>query len=140
MKLLIRDKDWRASVYKHETDEIPADWDEIRSRIIKRDQYTCYRCEMKSPRMNGLSVHHMIPRAEGGWESDDNLITLCHPCHDIVEDQGYRTRAEIMGSYDGDGVNYQIEQSDDKPKKTRTETFTRPSWHATVYGGRKRPH
>ena len=32
---------------------------------------------------NGVNIehHHLVPKSEGGRDSDDNLITLCHVCH-----------------------------------------------------------
>lgn len=53
------------------------------------------RCELCAREWQ-LSVHHIIPRAEGGLSEPDNFIVLCKTCHDDVEDQGYRTRAEVM--------------------------------------------
>lgn len=134
---VIRDKDWRTKVYMHQENQYPENWDLIRREIIKRDQYTCYRCELHEPRMAGLTVHHLIPRAEGGKENPENLITLCYACHDFVEVQGYRTKAQIIGSYEGDTVNYNIKQSREERGKARSESFDRPSWHQKVYGGRK---
>lgn len=42
-----------------------------------------------------LTYHHIIPRADGGLNATENYIVLCQSCHDEIEDQGYRTRAEI---------------------------------------------
>lgn len=130
--------DWRQKVYKYNSVDYPENWQEIRSEIIHRDNYICFRCEMIAERMGDLSVHHLLPRNEGGKENEENLITLCHPCHDIVEEAGYREKAEIIGSYEGDTVNYVVQPSPDVWKKKRTETFERPEWHTIVYGGRKR--
>lgn len=134
---MVRDENWKSKVYKHDEIKYPENWNEIRAEIIKRDRYTCYRCEMKAERMGDLSVHHIIPRAEGGSENQENLITLCHPCHDFVEEHEYRSKSEIIGSYEGEGVNYKPTKSPDIYKQTRTETFERPAWHQSVYGGRK---
>lgn len=125
-------------MYKHEETAYPDNWNEIRAEIIKRDRYTCFRCEEVARRMSDLSVHHLIPRAEGGGENEENLITLCHACHNEVEVLGLRTRVEIIGSYEGDPINYTQAKSGDKNSKARTETFARPPWHANVYGGMKK--
>ena len=60
-------------------------------RILYRDNFTCQDCgEFKAyknkygvyiPIDNGLEVHHIRPVSEGGSDSPDNLITLCHNCH-----------------------------------------------------------
>jgi len=31
------------------------------------------------------SVHHIVPRKYGGITTEDNIITLCNRCHDLVE-------------------------------------------------------
>lgn len=33
---------------------------------------------------NNLENHHIVPRAEGGGDEKENLITLCHACHDKI--------------------------------------------------------
>jgi HNH endonuclease len=72
---------------------LPADWKLRAARIRKRDKNTCQRCTRRLGARQ-LSVHHIIPRAEGGPDSDANLITLCTvsrkengglSCHDWVE-------------------------------------------------------
>lgn len=34
-----------------------------------------------------LTVHHIIPRSEGGSHDLVNLVTLCRPCHDLEHGQ-----------------------------------------------------
>jgi 5-methylcytosine-specific restriction protein A len=58
-------------------------WREVSSRIINRDR-KCKKCGAMNRR---LTVHHINPRYNGGGESDDNLITLCVPCHNIEEEK-----------------------------------------------------
>ena len=45
-----------------------------------RDQYTCQIC--------GSTVntegHHIFDYAYGGAANEDNIITLCHECHQAV--------------------------------------------------------
>ncbi len=58
----------------------PKYWKKVRLRILNRDGWTCQKCHLVS--FNGkLHVHHVIHRKNGGTEDDDNLITLCNPCH-----------------------------------------------------------
>ena len=49
-----------------------------RIRIKRRDSYACQRCGVQDA---PLEVNHIIPLAEGGDNSDDNLESLCVPCH-----------------------------------------------------------
>ena len=37
--------------------------------------------ECKEHRIHKLTVHHIIPREEGGTHAMENLITLCEECH-----------------------------------------------------------
>jgi len=51
-------------------------WKKIRLAILQRDQHTCAYC-------GGVAteVDHIIPRALGGDESDDNLTAACAKCN-----------------------------------------------------------
>jgi 5-methylcytosine-specific restriction endonuclease McrA len=58
---------------------------EFRSKVLKRDKYTCQMCNKKGKRV-WLNVHHIMK-----WSSastmrydPDNGITLCKHCHDEV--------------------------------------------------------
>jgi 5-methylcytosine-specific restriction endonuclease McrA len=47
--------------------------------ILDRDEYSCQNCKAKEV---SLHVHHIKFRSEGGTDTPDNLIALCHSCHD----------------------------------------------------------
>ena len=70
-------------------------WKDIRDAVINRDG-SCYRCNVDIH----LSVHHVISRNDGGGNNPENLITLCHSCHDIVEIAGCRSLVEILATVD----------------------------------------
>jgi hypothetical protein len=55
------------------------EWDKIRKKIYKRDDYTCQACGV-----DGVEVHavHKTPRSKGGSTTPENLYTLCADCHD----------------------------------------------------------
>lgn len=58
-----------------------------RMRIIQRDNYRCRVCG-RSPNDHvdlELHVHHIRPWAIGGVTVDENLITLCHTCHNGLD-------------------------------------------------------
>lgn len=62
--------------------------EKTKKRILRRDDYTCLRCGHKSGPHAGddgrvLQVHHINPKSEGGSNKDENLITLCRPCHGV---------------------------------------------------------
>lgn len=49
----------------------------VRFEVYKRDGFQCALCGCH----DGLQVHHVVPRREGGSDFPDNLITLCPKCH-----------------------------------------------------------
>lgn len=124
---------WGGKVYKkvpRMTQDQKDSWDKTRRFILDRDFYTCLRCDKHFRAQRDLSVHHLIPRSEDGTDDPKNLVTLCNSCHDFVEVAGFRTIADIVGSYDAGIIKVLV-----KPENGETETFTRPEWHRFVYGG-----
>lgn len=65
-----------------------------RDRIIRRDG-SCLRCN----REEELTVHHILPISEGGESCDENLATLCEPCHKEAHGGSYYPPTT---EYDGD--------------------------------------
>ena len=59
-----------------------------RSRIKRRDRWTCQKCGGAICGNRDLQVDHRIPVAEGGGDDDANLWTLGDDCH------RQKTRAE----------------------------------------------
>ena len=58
-----------------------------RMRILQRDGFRCQLCGER-PSDNEhitLHVHHIQPFAKGGPTIDENLITLCHTCHNGLD-------------------------------------------------------
>lgn len=43
----------------------------------KQEHESCEKCGSK----DGIEVHHKIPIAKGGTNTEDNLISLCYECH-----------------------------------------------------------
>jgi 5-methylcytosine-specific restriction endonuclease McrA len=41
----------------------------------------CVACGFRGDELNH---HHIVPTAEGGSDSDDNILTLCRKCHGLV--------------------------------------------------------
>lgn len=68
-------------------------WDQTRERIFERDCGLCQPClragRLTAPAGRERQCDHVISKAEGqalGWsteqiEADDNLQTICEPCH-----------------------------------------------------------
>jgi 5-methylcytosine-specific restriction endonuclease McrA len=62
------------------------EWLKLRESIFKRDGYACLECGHDA--IKHLTVHHIIPRCEGGTDDPENLETLCWRCHSKVH--GFR--------------------------------------------------
>lgn len=123
----INTEEWKSRVYHERVKNHGLsidEWELVRDSVLKRDKYTCYRCD-KTLEAIKLSVHHVVPRSKGGSNELNNLITLCNPCHDLVEMNEYKSLAEIIGSYKEDGEDSEKDYSND--------------WRAWVYGGMKSP-
>lgn len=58
-----------------------AAWDRIRQRILKRDEGLCQPCLAEGRTSLGVQVDHIVPKAQGGDDSDANLQAICEACH-----------------------------------------------------------
>ena len=58
-------------------------WQKKRLKILERDKFTCRSCEDAS---RTLHVHHLYYDKDlKPWENeDDDLVTLCEDCHEIM--------------------------------------------------------
>lgn len=76
-------------------------WAKIRRRILKRDKGLCQACLALGKYRPAKSVDHIKPKFEGGDDADENLQSLCKPCHDAkTASENRRAR----GSAEGWGV------------------------------------
>jgi 5-methylcytosine-specific restriction endonuclease McrA len=55
----------------------PLSYESLRQQILRRDGWRCQSCGT----MSNLEVHHRKFRSHSGSDSEENLITLCAPCH-----------------------------------------------------------
>lgn len=69
------------------------DWDKIRERILRRDNGLCQEC-LRNGVLTAVGdkpfsawCDHVIPKAEGGTDDDENLQTLCRSCHQAKTDR-----------------------------------------------------
>ncbi len=58
----------------------PELYEELHKQVLRRDGWRCQSCGT----MSNLEVHHKEFRSQSGDDSEENLITLCAVCHDIV--------------------------------------------------------
>ncbi len=67
---MIRPKDYRVQLDL-------VSYENLRQQILRRDGWRCQFCGS----MSNLEVHHQRFRSQAGADSEQNLITLCTPCH-----------------------------------------------------------
>ena len=63
----------------------------VRKDIYRRDGFRCALCDST----DGLQIHHVIPRGEGGSDFPENLITLCWRCHAMAHSSGFHDMPPI---------------------------------------------
>jgi 5-methylcytosine-specific restriction protein A len=56
-------------------------WNKIRKRILSRDGYLCQTCKRQGIVTYAKIVDHIINKASGGTNADDNLEVICDNCH-----------------------------------------------------------
>lgn len=57
-----------------------------RRHVLARDRHRCRRKGCAHTRY--LDIHHLVPRARGGTNKPENLVTLCTGCHHLWHDKG----------------------------------------------------
>jgi len=67
----------------YSSDEYPPDWQARRQKVLKRDNYVCQICGLRSTRVDDVrfDVDHIVPKSESGSHALENLQTLCPSCH-----------------------------------------------------------
>jgi hypothetical protein len=52
-----------------------------RRNILKRDNYTCQYCGLKTKNQKNLTIDHVHPKCKGGDNGWTNLVTACRECN-----------------------------------------------------------
>ena len=67
-------------------------WRRKRERILQRDNYLCVPCSKQHKITIAKEVDHILPLAKGGTDDDENLQSICIPCHEAktLRDEGKR--------------------------------------------------
>ena len=68
----------------------------LRRIIRRRDKFQCRLCLTTDHRKGRLALHHIVYRSEGGDNTKENLITLCHGCHDEVHSDKHRYQKKLL--------------------------------------------
>jgi 5-methylcytosine-specific restriction enzyme A len=72
-------KEWARQFYASKA------WRDCRKEVLRRDMYTCAYCYARAE-----EIHHVIPLTSENINditialNPDNLIALCHSCHDKI--------------------------------------------------------
>lgn len=72
-------------------------WQRVRTLVLIRDYYLCQEClKQKIIKVYNV-VHHIVPLKENKELSldIDNLICLCHECHNRIENEGNTRQLNI---------------------------------------------
>lgn len=77
MHELITDDEWYLMQRNKKRRERSCPSPERKREVLNRDNYKCTQCG----EIEGLQVHHIIPRSQNGSHEANNLITLCNICH-----------------------------------------------------------
>lgn len=61
-----------------------AGWENLKAYAKWRDGYKCRVCgkSLRTDPTVHLEVHHIRRRADGGSDTAENVVTLCHECHE----------------------------------------------------------
>jgi len=101
-------------------------------------RYVCQSCRKRySKRSAVLGLHHIVPRSKGGGDTDANLILLCAPCHDKIEDNltKYSCRSTIEYAF---ARRKRPAKRRGKRRIILSQQSERASdWHEFVYGGKR---
>jgi 5-methylcytosine-specific restriction endonuclease McrA len=57
----------------------------VRREVLARDRHRCRRKGCHHTRF--LDIHHMSPRAAGGTQDPENLVTMCTSCHALYHER-----------------------------------------------------
>jgi 5-methylcytosine-specific restriction endonuclease McrA len=65
----------------------------MRAAVLSRDRHCCVTPGCGSARF--LEIHHLVPRARGGTNHIENLVTLCSRCHQFAHDHPRLAPAQV---------------------------------------------
>jgi hypothetical protein len=81
-----------------------AGWENLKAYAKYRDGHKCRICgasSRKDPNVR-LEVHHIIRRADGGTDVPENVVTLCHDCHEAHHKGEKRLKLKRPPQHKGD--------------------------------------
>lgn len=81
----------------------------VKRKVAERDEIDGWTCCVICGSPNGLPEAHYISRANGGLGIEENIVTLCRPCHfrfdfgspQDKEEIGLTIKQYLMSKYEG---------------------------------------
>ncbi len=67
----------------------------------------CRVCGMRQE----IEFHHLIPRAQGGDDTPDNIVPLCHTCHGNVTSKAVGAPLSLVSSLSDAEYAYGVEKA-----------------------------
>jgi len=112
---------WKTKVYRPNEDDFDKnspEWISMKVFLLIQQKNKCARCRKKLT-VDTITIHHIIPRSEGGTNDIKNIIGLCINCHNLVEPKKLK-REDIIKYY---------------KKRKLKKISAKNDWHLWVYGG-----
>jgi 5-methylcytosine-specific restriction protein A len=74
---------WEGDLYRGNRHQrgYGTEWEHKRKRILARDEGLCVPCRKEGIITLAREVDHIVAKARGGSDDDDNLQSICRPCH-----------------------------------------------------------
>lgn len=67
----------------------------VKVKVTERDEVDGWPCCILCGRNQALPEAHYIPRSEGGLGIEENIMTLCRPCHRAFDNSDWDTKQEL---------------------------------------------
>lgn len=75
-----------------------------RNDIIFYHQNRKRHCEICHSKKR-LTIHHKLPKELGGLDNPENLMTLCHKCHEFIhKENNQKTRKRLNMLIKNNGI------------------------------------
>ena len=81
-------------------------WASLSKKTKERDHWECQRCGSRGGQKGDsiLHAHHILPKSKGGEDRLENLITVCHDCHEQIH--GHPIPVPDATNLDASGTDY----------------------------------
>ena len=104
-------------------------------RVYERDGGLCIFCHC-----GGLPEAHIVPRSHGGLGIEQNIVTVCRPCHDKLDNSTQRKEmlkeaaAYLKRIYEGWNEKDLVYDKWQKDRVSKATDNQKPSKNANING------